>query len=322
MKVIKAENKKLVIGEMPIPQISAFQVLIKVHAAGLNRADVFQKEGTYNPPLGCTDIIGLEVAGTIEKIGNAVRGVKEGDKVCAIVPGGGYAEYVAADEEAVLPLPKGYDFVKAAALPETLFTVWHALYNKAKLKAGETILVHGGASGIGTTAIQLAKVFGSKVISTAGTDEKCAFIKKLGADVAINYKKEDFVQIAKANTEGKGVNVVLDIVGGGYFQKNFSSLAFGGRLVILAFLEGNHADVNFAPLLMKELTIYSFRMRGQLHDLVRKITDELRSKVWPLIESGKISPVIDNVFPFEKAEEAQQRMKQFGHTGKIVLKVI
>lgn len=304
---------------VPVPQND--EVLIKVEAAGVNRPDVLQRMGGYAPPPGASDIPGLEVAGTVVKAGAGVSRFKVGDSVCALVAGGGYAEYCVAPWAQCLSVPDGYDMVKAAAVPETYFTVWTNVFDRGRLTGGETFLVQGGASGIGTTAIQLAKSFGARVFATASTDEKCREIEKLGAERGINYKSEDFVEVVKELTDGKGVDLILDMVGGDYIQRDIAALAVEGRLVFIAFLGGAKAEVNFGPVMQKRLTITGSTLRPQSVQAKADIAQSLEEKVWPLLNAGTVSPVIDSVFALEEAAEAHKRIDDSAHIGKIVLKV-
>jgi putative PIG3 family NAD(P)H quinone oxidoreductase len=305
----------------PVPSAAAGEVLIKVAAAGVNRPDVLQRMGGYAPPAGASDIPGLEVAGTIVAIGDGVSRFKVGDTVCALVAGGGYAEYCVAPEPQCLAVPDGYDMVKAAAVPETYFTVWTNVFDRGRLAGGETFLVHGGASGIGTTAIQLAKAFGARVFATASTDEKCREIEALGAERGINYRDEDYVKVIKECTGGKGVDLILDMVGGDYIQRNISALAVEGRLVYIAFLGGPVAEVNFAPIMLKRLTITGSTLRPQSIQAKSEIGQKLETKVWPLLNSGAVKPIMDSVFALTEADKAHARIDDSSHIGKIVLKV-
>ncbi len=313
--------ENLVPGVRPVPEPKQGEVLIKVAAAGVNRPDVLQRMGGYNPPPGASDIPGLEVAGTVAAVGPGVTRLKVGDPLCALVAGGGYAEYCVAPEAQCLAVPDGYDMVKAAAVPETYFTVWTNVFDRGRLQGGETFLVHGGASGIGTTAIQLAKAFGARVFATASTDEKCREIEALGAERGINYKTEDYVEVVKELTGGQGVNLILDMVGGSYIQRNISALAVEGRLVYIAFLGGPTAEVNFAPVMLKRLTITGSTLRPQSIESKAAIGKSLEEKVWPLLNAGAVKPIIDSVFPLEQANKAHERIDDSGHIGKIVLEV-
>lgn len=306
----------------PMPSPGAGEVLIQVAAAGVNRPDVFQRKGNYPPPPGASDIPGLEVAGEIVAVGPGVQALKVGDSVCALVAGGGYATYCVAPEPQCLPVPKDFSMEEAAALPETFFTVWHNLFERGHLKAGETVLIHGGSSGIGTTAIQLARAFGAKdIFATAGSAEKCAACEKLGATLGINYKTDDFVAAVKIATGGRGVDVVLDMVAGDYLQKNLDLLAMEGRLIIIAFLRGSKAEVDFNPILRKRLTITGSGLRPRPVAEKGAIAAGLRREVWPLLDQGKVKPQIDRIFPLADAAAAHKLMESSQHIGKIVLKV-
>jgi NADPH2:quinone reductase len=298
---------------------AAGEVLIKVAAAGLNRADLAQAMGFYPPPPGAPATLGLEVSGVVEALGDGVHSLEVGDEVCALLGGGGYAEYAAVSEKCVLPLPKGVRLVDAAALPEVHFTVWTNLIDTARLKPGESILIHGGSSGIGTAAIQLCAARGHKVYATAGSVEKCAAIAKLGATRAINYREEDFVDVVKTETNGRGVDVILDMVGGEYIQRNMSAAALWGRIVNIAYQSGMQASVNFAPMLMKRLSLLATTLRARSNDEKGAIRDALLREVWPLIEAGRIKPVVDRTFPLADAGAAHARMAKSDHIGKILL---
>ena len=313
--------ENLVPGTRSVPEAAHDEILIRVEAAGVNRPDVLQRMGGYAPPPGASDIPGLEVAGTVAAIGAGVTKYKVGDQLCALVSGGGYAEYCVAPEAQCLDIPDGFDMVKAAAIPETYFTVWTNVFDRGRLKGGETFLVHGGASGIGTTAIQLAKAFGARVFATASTDEKCREIEALGAERGINYKSEDYVEVVKELTDGRGVDLILDMVGGDYIQRNITALAVEGRLVYIAFLGGAKAEVNFAPVMMKRLTITGSTLRPQSVQAKSDIGRSLENKVWPLLSAGTVAPVIDSVFPLTDASKAHFRIDDSSHIGKIVLKV-
>lgn len=307
--------------ETNIPQIKDNEVLVRVFAAGVNRPDVFQRQGSYPPPVGASPLPGLEISGEIAKLGKAVKNWQEGDKVTALIAGGGYAEYAAVAADNVLPIPEGYDFIKAAALPETFFTVWSNVFDRAHLKAGEFFLVHGGTSGIGTIAIQLAKAFGAKVIATAGSDEKCDACRKLGADLAINYRSEDFVTKAFEFTNKHGVDVILDMVGGDYTNRNFKLAAPDGRIVQIASLSGSMATVNLNYIFVKRLVHTGSTLRPRDTQFKAAIADQLREKVWPLLEADKVCPVIDRIFPLEEAAKAHELMESSAHIGKIMLKI-
>ena len=306
-------------GQRPAPHPAAGEVLIKVAAAGVNRPDILQRQGGYAPPPGASDIPGLEIAGKIVGLGEGVAGWKVGDSICALVAGGGYAEYCTAPTPQCLPFPKGYDAVRAAALPETFFTVWTNVFDRGRLKAGETFLVHGGSSGIGTTAIQLAKAFGARVFATAGGAEKCAACKRLGAEVAIDYRNEDFVEVVGKATEGRGVDVILDMVGGDYILRNLKCLAMEGRLVQIAFLKGSTVEINLLPLMMKRQTLTGSTLRPRSVAEKGAIAEALRRKVWPLLDAGTVAPVVHATFPLAKAADAHRLMESSAHTGKIVL---
>ncbi|MDG1308412.1 MAG: NAD(P)H-quinone oxidoreductase [Porticoccaceae bacterium] len=301
-----------------VPQPTDNQVLINVAAAGINRPDVFQRLGFYPPPPGVTDIPGLEVSGTIIATGTMVEDWSIGDKVCALLSGGGYAEYAIAESSLCLPVPANLSLTDAAALPETCFTVWHNLFERAELKAGEWLLVHGGSSGIGTTAIQMATALGVNVITTAGSDEKCAVCEELGAVKAINYKRDDFVEVCKTLTKG-GVNVVLDMVGGDYVQKNISVCAPKARIVNIAFLQGSNMQIDLLPLMLKQLVLTGSTLRAQPLQNKARIAAGVESQVWPLIAEGKFKPIVHSSFPLRQASEGHALMESSQHIGKIVL---
>jgi len=314
------EAMKIASGPLPVP--GEGQILVKTLAIGVNRPDVAQRQGTYPAPKGASPILGLELAGEVAAIGPGVSGYTVGDKVCGLANGGAYAEYCLLPAGQTLPFPKGYDAVKAAALPETFFTVWANLFQMAGLTEGESVLIHGGSSGIGTTAIQLAKAFGATVYATAGSADKCDACVKLGATRAINYKTEDFAEVIKAETAGEGVDIVLDMIGAAYFEKNIASLAKDGCLSIIAFLGGAVAEkVNLTPIMVKRLTVTGSTMRPRTAEEKRAIRDDLLSQVWPLLEAGTVSPVIDKVFAFDDVIEAHRLMETSSHIGKIMLKV-
>jgi len=305
----------------PLPQPRPGEVLIKVAAAGINRPDVLQRQGAYPAPPGASDLPGLEVAGTIAALGDTTAGPALGEAVCALVPGGGYAEYCTVDARLCLALPTGYDMVRAAALPETFFTVWHNVVERGGLTAGESFLVHGGAGGIGTTAIQLAKALGATVFATASGPAKCRACGDLGADHAIDYTAQDFVEAIKTATRGKGVDVILDMVGGDYIARNLKSLAADGRLVSIAFLRGSTAEVNLMPVMLKRLTLTGSTLRPQSNDAKARMAKGLRETVWPLLSAGRIAPVIHATFPLAEAAAAHRLMESNTHIGKIVLTV-
>lgn len=304
----------------PVPKVGPGEVLIQVAAAGVNRPDIFQRQGNYEPPPGASDLPGLEVAGKILGLGSAVTGWEIGDQVCALLAGGGYAQYVAAPAVQCLPVPAGLSVLEAAAVPETAFTVWSNLYDRCRLQPGEALLVHGGSSGIGTMAIQMATSLGSKVYVTAGSDEKCQACVKLGAKLAVNYRQQDFVEVVKAATDG-GVDVILDMVGGDYLPRNIKLLKPEGRLVQIAFLQGSKVELNFAAVMMKRLTITGSTLRPQSVAAKAAIADALRERVWPLLNSGVIKPVIHATFPLKEAAAAHLMMEEGKHIGKIMLEV-
>jgi len=305
----------------PVPTPDHGQVLVKVAAAGVNRPDVVQRQGLYPPPPGASDLPGLEIAGTVVHLGAGVTNLKLGDEICALVSGGGYAEYCLVDAPLALALPKGASMVEAAALPETFFTVWTNVFDRGRLKAGETFLVHGGTSGIGTTAIQLAQAMGARVFATAGSAEKCKAAENLGAERCINYRDEDFVAITQSLTEDRGLNVILDMVGGDYVQRNLQALAMEGRLVNIAFLGGAKAELNLFPIMLKRLTMTGSTLRPQSLEAKAAIAATLRAKVWPLLDEGRIAPVIDSTFPLVQASAAHALMETSSHIGKIVLEM-
>lgn len=308
--------------ERPIPQLKAGEVLVKVHAAGVNRPDVMQRMGHYPVPPGASDLPGLEIAGEIVDGDLADSNFERGDLVCALVQGGGYAEYCAVPVRQCLPVPKGLTAIEAASLPETFFTVWSNVFDRAHLAGTETLLVQGGTSGIGVTAIQMATALGHRVYATAGTDEKCRACESLGAVRAINYRVEDFVEAIKIETNGKGVDVILDMVGGGYVSREIDCLADDGRLAIIALLGGSKATVDLGHVLRRRLTITGSTLRPRSIEFKAAIANNLQNHVWPLIESGKIKPVIYKVFPLAEAAHAHVLMESSMHIGKIVLKVI
>ena len=303
--------------DRPVPEPGQGQVVIKVAYAGVNRPDALQRAGSYAPPKGASDLPGLEAAGEITAIGPGVSGLAAGDTVCALLPGGGYAEYVATPAAHCLPVPQGMSLKAAACLPETFFTVWSNVFMRGGLKAGERFLVHGGSSGIGTTAIQLANAFGARVFTTAGSEEKCRACLDLGAERAMNYRDEDFVDVMRA--EG-GADLILDMVGGSYIPRNIKALANDGRLVQIAFLTGPVVELNFAHIMARRLTVTGSTLRPQSDLAKARIAGELREAVWPLLEAGTVAPVMDSEYPLEAAAAAHARMESSGHIGKIVLK--
>ncbi len=318
---IEAGSEMLKLVERVVPTPADHQVLINVVAAGINRPDIMQRKGLYPAPPGASDIPGLEISGLVVAKGKAVTQLKEGDAVCALVTGGGYANYCLASAELCLPIPKGLSFVEAAALPETFFTVWSNLFDRAQLLPNETLLVHGGSSGIGTTAIQLAKAFNSNVIITAGSADKCQFCLALGADAAINYNDQDFVTEVKQLTHNKGVDVILDIIGGDYFPQNIQCMGFDARLVQIAIQKGAKTELNLLPLMLKRLTLTGSTLRTREDQFKAKIAQQLLNKVWPLLASGHIKPIIHTTFALEEVSQAHQLMESSQHIGKIILKV-
>jgi putative PIG3 family NAD(P)H quinone oxidoreductase len=310
----------LKLSSQSVPDPGLDEVLIRVEAAGVNRPDIMQRKGLYPPPPGATDVPGLEVSGTVVKKGKNVAEPEVGSQVCALVSCGGYAEYCLASASICLPVPKKISLQHAAGIPETFFTVWTNVFERGQLKSGETLLVHGGSSGIGTTSIQLGKAFGATVYTTAGTQEKCEYCKNLGADAAINYNENDFEAEIKTLTENRGVDVILDMVGGPYFPKNIKILAVQGRLLQIALMQGYKAEVDFRPLLMKRVTLTGSTLRPRSVKEKAEIARALRKKVWPLMDSGTIRPIIHQTFPLEKAADAHQLMESSNHIGKILLK--
>ncbi len=308
----------LVPEQRPVPKPGAGEILVKVAAAGVNRPDVMQRQGNYPPPPGAPDVPGLEIAGEIVALGHEVKRWKIGDRVCALVIGGGYAEYCLAHESHALPLA-GLSMVEAAALPETVFTVWHNMVERGGLKAGETFLVHGGTSGIGTTAIQIAKALGARVITTAGSAEKCEACRKLGADLAVNYKTEDFVAATKKATADKGADVILDMVGGDYVGRNYEAAAVEGRIVQIAFQGGAKAEINFMRLMLKRLHHTGSTLRSRSVADKGAIARAVEANVMPMIAAGKVKPVIYKTFPLKEAAAAHALMETSAHIGKIVL---
>jgi putative PIG3 family NAD(P)H quinone oxidoreductase len=311
----------LVPEQRPTPTPGAGEILVKIAAAGVNRPDVMQRKGLYPPPAGAPDIPGLEIAGQVATLGPGVTRWKVGDAVCALVAGGGYAEYCLAHESHALPVPAGLSMAEAAAIPETFFTVWSNVFERGGLQSGEAILVHGGTSGIGTTAIQLAKAFGARVIATAGSDEKCGACVKLGADHAVNYKTQDFVAQTKQATGGRGADVVLDIVGGDYIERNYEAAAMDGRVLQIAFQGSSKATVDFRRLMLKRLTHTGSTLRSRPIGEKAAIARAVEVKVWPLLASGQVKPVIYRTFPLAEAAAAHALMESSTHIGKIVLTV-
>ena len=307
--------------EMPLPQPGRREVLIRVAAAGVNRPDLMQREGKYPPPPGASDIPGLEVSGTIAACGPETERWREGDHVCALMSGGGYAEYCVAPDVQCLPMPSTVDLLSAGGMPETFFTVWTNVFERGRLGKGETFLVHGGASGIGTTAIQMASAFGARVFATAGTDEKCGACERLGAERAINYRTEDFVGVVLSLTGGRGIDVILDMVGAPYFARNVDLLALEGRLLQIAVLHGAKAEINLVRMLRQRLTITGSTLRSRSVNEKGAIATAVEKAVWPLVEAGKIRPIVYATFPLRHAAEAHRLMESGSHIGKILLTV-
>ncbi len=313
-EVLKPESR-------PVPRPGEGELLVRVEAAGVNRPDVLQRKGNYPPPPGASDIPGLEIAGEVIEAGPGASRYKAGDRITALVTGGGYAEYCVADERAALPFPEGFDAVQAASLPETFFTVWQNVFVRGGLKSGERFLVHGGSSGIGVTAIQLARAFGATVYATAGSAEKCEACRSLGATRAINYREEDFVAVLKAETGGKGVNLILDMVGGDYVERNILAVAEDGRIHQIAFQTGSKVTVDLMRLMLKRVTLTGSTLRPRPMEVKGQLARGLEEQVWPLLAKGEVKPVIDSTFPLEKASEAHRRMEMNAHIGKIILTI-
>ncbi|WP_274427239.1 NAD(P)H-quinone oxidoreductase [Chelativorans sp. YIM 93263] len=304
---------------VPVPSPGPTEILVRVAAAGVNRPDLLQRAGLYPPPKGASEIPGLEVAGTVQAVGSAVSRWQPGDLVCALAPGGGYAEYALVDGSNALPVPSGLSLKEAAAIPETFFTVWHNVFERGALKSGETLLVHGGGSGIGTTAIMLGKALGATVIVTAGSDEKCEACRRLGADKAINYREEDWVAVVKDVTGNRGADVILDMVGGPYIAKNYQAAAVDGRIVNIAFLQGSRVEVDYMRLMLKRLTHTGSTLRAQPVEAKAQIAMQLEEKVWPLLAEGKCRPLIHKSYPLADVAQAHALMESNAHIGKIVL---
>lgn len=307
--------------ERPVPRPGREQILIRVKIAGVNRPDCLQRAGLYAPPPTASDLPGLEASGTVAAVGSGVTSCKVGDKVTALLPGGGYAEYALTHQDHALPVPAGFGFAEAGALCETHFTVWSNVFTRGGLRGGETFLVHGGSSGIGTTAIQLASAFGARVFATAGSAKKCAVCLELGAEAAFNYRCEDFVERIRDETGGRGADLILDMVGGDYIQRNIRALADDGRLVQIAFLRGAKATLNFSGLMVRRLTVTGSTLRPQSDLAKARIARDLRENVWPLLETGRIRPVMDSNFALAEAAAAHRHMESSEHIGKIVLTV-
>jgi len=305
----------------PVPKPAAGEVLVRVAAAGVNRPDVMQRQGRYPPPPGASDIPGLEIAGDIVALGVGVSGVKVGDRVTALLPGGGYAEYAVAAAPLCLPVPEGLNMVEAAALPETYFTVWTNLFDRGGCKAGQTVLIHGGTSGIGTTAIQLAVAWGARVFATAGTAEKARACERLGAARGIDYRTEDFVEVIRQETQGRGVDLILDLVGGSYLARNLEAAAVEGRLVIISLIGGARAEINLLTIMSKRLTLTGSTLRARTVEQKAAVAEAVRRNIWPLLSAGRVRPIIHATFPLAKASEAHRLMETSKHIGKIVLTI-
>lgn len=308
--------------ERPVPQPGQGEILVRVHAGGINRPDVFQRLGNYPPPPGASDILGLEIAGEVVTCGEGATDFAPGDRVMALVASGGYADYAVVAQDNAIPVPEGLSMVEAGAIPETYFTVWTNMFDRGGLQPGETVLIHGGSSGIGTTAIQLAKAFGATVFVTAGSPEKCEACLKLGADRAINYREEDFVAVVKEATDGKGVPLIIDMVGGDYIGRNYDAAATEGRIVQIAFLKGGKAEVDFRRLMVKRLHHTGSTLRPRSVAQKAEIAHSLREKVVPLLADGRCKPIIDSTFPLADVAKAHARMDSSAHIGKIVLTMV
>lgn len=315
--IVASEGEPLKIADVPKPVCGPRDVIVAVEAAGLNRADLVQRAGKYPPPPGASHIMGLEIAGTVVEVGPDVGRWNQGDRVCALLAGGGYAEYAAVDKGSLLPIPEGLSFEEAAALPEVMLTVWANIFVRCGLKAGETLLVHGGTSGIGTMAIQMARHAGAgKIIVTAGSDEKCAAAKALGADLAINYRTTDFEEVVRS--EG-GADVILDMVGGDYVQKNISAAKLNGRICNIAYMNGPMVELNLLPIMLKRLILTGTTLRARAIDEKSKLRKSVEAQFWPAVIDGTIKPVIDTVYSFDQADQAQAHLARGGHVGKILL---
>jgi NADPH:quinone reductase len=313
--------EQLKVAERPVPNPGDEEVLVKVAAAGVNRPDCMQRQGRYPPPAGASDLPGLEIAGEIAALGAKVSGLSIGDKVAALLPGGGYAEYAIAAAPLCLPVPSGISMVEAAAIPETFFTVWTNLFDRGRCKSGDVVLIHGGTSGIGTTAIQLAAAWGARVFATAGSEEKARACERLGAVRGINYRTEDFVEVMRAESGGKGVDVTLDMVAGSYVARNLEIAALEGRVVVISLLGGTRAEINLGLILTKRLTLTGSTLRSRTVAQKAEVADAVRRNVWPLLTAGRVRPVIHATFPLAEAGEAHRLMETSNHIGKIVLTV-
>lgn len=311
--------EQLQLSTRPVPKPGAGEVLVRVEASGVNRPDVMQRQGRYPPPPGASDLPGMEIAGEIVALGAEVTGVAVGDKITSLLPGGGYAQYALAAAPLCMPIPKGLSMVEAAAIPETFMTVWTNLFERGRCKAGDTVLIHGGTSGIGTTAIQLAAALGAKVYATAGSQDKARACEKLGALRGIDYRTEDFVEVIKAATQGHGIDVTLDMVAGSYVARNIEIAALEGRIVTISTLGGTKAEINMVPLMMKRVTLTGSTLRARTVAQKAAVADAMRQAVWPLIAAGKVKPVIFKTFPLAEASEAHRLMETSNHIGKIVL---
>ncbi|MEM8754744.1 MAG: NAD(P)H-quinone oxidoreductase [Pseudomonadota bacterium] len=305
----------------PRPEPGQGRIRIKIAAAGVNRPDCLQRAGAYPPPPGASDLPGLEAAGVVDAVGPGVTKWREGDEVCALLAGGGYAEYATTHEDHALPVPKGLSLIEAAALPETFFTVWTNVFDRGRLTGGETFLVHGGSSGIGTTAIQLARAFGARVFTTVGSEAMAEVCRELGAEIAVNYREDDFVEVLKSATGGRGVDLILDMVGGDYIPRNVKLAAESGRIVQIAFLNGPVVEMNFVAVMLKRLTLTGSTLRPRSVEEKAAIASSLREKVWPLLDAGRVKPVMAKTFPLDDAAKAHALMEGSGHVGKIVLEV-
>lgn len=318
---VEPEHHHLRIEHGPVPTPGPGEVLIKVHSAGINRADLLQRKGLYPPPEDASPILGLEVAGTVQALGSDSGNWQIGDRICALTHGGGYAEYAVAPVGQCLPIPTGFSKAEAAALPEALLTIWHNIFQRAKLQAGEKVLIHGGASGMGTMGVMMCHALGAEVYTTAGTEEKCRVLQSRGATRAINYKTEDFEAVLTELGVANSINVILDMIGGDYIQKNLNVAAPEGRIVNIAYMSGFKAEVNFAPMLMKRITMTGSTLRAQSFAQKTVMVEEILQHVYPHLESGAIKPIIDSIYPLEQAEEGQARMQSGQHMGKIILKI-
>ena len=318
---VDPDDRSISIAQGPVPTAAAGELLIKVSAAGLNRADLLQRKGLYPPPEDASPIMGLEVAGEVLAVGSEVSGWQPGDRVCALTHGGGYADYTVAPAGQCLPIPADFSMEEAAALPEALLTVWHNLFQRCRLQAGENVLIHGGASGIGTLGIAICKALGASVYTTAGSDEKCRALEGMGAQRAVNYKTEDFEAVLEELGLNNRIDVILDIAGGDFIQKNINVAAPEGRIVYIAFIRGAKAEVNFGPMLMKRLTLTGSTLRAQTFAQKAVMVEEILERVYPHLENGSVRPVVDRVFPLEEAEQAQDYMASGQHMGKIILRM-